>query len=1146
MKKKGFLFLLLMLLSFGVIACEKTTTVPTTVTTAFSVTLAGLTDVGFTADDKILTGESFDLLAGVTAIGTDGVDYADRIQLSSDDAACQIEDDNTLHSNTAKTCTITYLSVVNSKVTRANRLVKISAAPVTVEFTETDRIDNTALFGTDYTVTTTDPGVNMWHYWQESNAVLGTTGSVTVSGGKLIIVQETTGSVGYALQVPALTEASLEQGRTYKITMTITSDAVRVIDIVTKAPNDDYGNDTHSLIEIAEGTAEYEMVFVANQDVLHLNIMTGLVEGNVNVGTLEFSNLTLFEGPELVNYTELTDFFVNTEVASGTSIEYITGTDTDYVREFYYWDENSGALLTGTTTADGIDLTVPTAATNDYGIQLQWNDVNKAGQALTVNQSYLLEMNITSSVARTIKIEVTGKTNSLAASVSQSFELQVGDNPIALEFTSLYDYFFLKMHFGNYGDLVQTGTFSITGLKLSEGTGEVVPVDDEVSYVQSYLQIVNGNFNAVGFAINGAGSAWTTWTTINETWTTPVDANFSVVDGAVVVETLGTGDYVWSIQLQYRPGLGLNNVVAGNKYKVEFDVNASVAGTFSMELTTTGNAGNVAIDVTLVEGDNHVVVEYTAYESQLMLTASLGQYGAATLTFDNFVLYEEATMAFVSVNNGIANGDFNADGFAVGGEGSSWGSWTTINETWTTPVDATFNVVDGKVVVETLGVGDYVWSIQFQYRPELGLLNVVPGDKYKVEFDVNATVAGTFSMELTTTNNAANVAIDVTLVVGDNHVVVEYTAYEAQLMLTASLGQYGAAVLTFDNFNLQHEVVANAYHEFVASDLSIVNGNFSAAGFAVNAVGSSWSSWTTINETWTTPVDANFSVLSGGVMVQTLGTGDYVWSIQLQYRPEIGLNQMVIGNYYRVEFDVDASVAGTFSMEVTTTNNFANNAFPVYLNVGMNHVSIHFMAMQKDLMLTASLGQYGAATLVFDNFEIFEQSQYHFVPVANGIVNGDFSAAGFAVNAVGSSWSSWTTVNETWTTPVGANISILGGGVKVETLGVGDYVWSIQLQYRPALGVANVIPGDLYRVEFDVDASVGGTFSMEMTTTNNAANVAIEVTLVAGMNHVVVEYVAFEPQFMLTASLGQYGAATLVFDNFKLYHSVISNGPVIE
>jgi len=1525
MKKKGFVFLLTLLLSLGVVACQTTeatttttttsgtttgttttttsgTTATTTTTAAFTIALSGLADAGFTEEDKILTGQYFDLLEGVHAWGSDGVDYAANILLQTEDAVCQI-DAGTLHSNSAKVCTITYTIVVNSKLARANRLVKISAAPIVMEFTQTDLFDNDALFGTDYVVTTTDPGVNQFHYWTESAAILGTTGSVQILGGKLVIAQESMGGVGYALQAVALTQVPLEKGRYYKITMTITSDTARVIDIVTKAPNNDYANDTHSLIEIAVGTAEYEMIFVANQDVLHLNIMTGAVEGNLNAGTLQFSAFTLFEGPIVIDYTELAGFFTNTDVATGTTIDYITTTDADYVREFYYWDQSSGALMSGVTTATGIDVTVITAAANDYGIQLQWNDMTKQGVALKKDANYKLTFSVDSEVARSMIVAITGSSNGLASSASQSFDLNVGMNDIVLEFVSLYDYFFMKIQLGNYGDLVQTGLFSFTDFKLFEETGAVAPeepvdegavignifgtvantegalqinpatdpegefflwagyafdwntgwtafaevagtyapgkvtvditnesapefwgiqlkyhggaltvgtdyllsfvvtsdvartinvevhnasgqyvtqnidvvvgvnyielpftaqfnkfnlqvnlgnfsVDDEsgvlvfenfvlsrpvqevegyvvngdfataqsfgtadadgwaywstqgigdawalpnyngtatiadgvltvvntqiggaiwacqiqynhvgadmtvgavykvefdvnstvatsiavelkgatdaanqdvivslkagdnhvtvffvasqerfrffimpgladpstmvfdnlkysepivpvvipeIEYVESNTPIINGDFGTDGMTIPVSAdgvqspSSWSYWdTTGQSSWTTEVSANVSIVNGQAVVETLGTGDFVWSIQLQYRPAFGTANIVTGGKYKVEFDVNASVAGSFSMELTTTGNAGNIAFPVTLVVGDNHVVIEFVAYEAKLMLTASLGQYGAAVLKFDNFVLYEEAVHTFVNVDSGVVNGDFNTVDMTIpmSADGVdpafSWSYWNTIGQSsWTTEVGCNVSIVDGKAVVETLGTGDFVWSIQLQYRPLADVKALIPGDKYKVEFDVNATVAGTFSMELTTTGNAGNVAFPTTLVVGDNHVVIEFTAYEAKLMLTASLGQYGAAVLTFDNFVLKHDAISNQHVQYVASDVSIVNGDFEAVGFAVNGLDSSWTSWTTVAETWTTQVDATFTVTDGEVVVETLGVGDYVWSIQFCYRPAAGVENVISGNYYRVEFDVNASVAGTFSMEMTTTGNFANKATPVTLVVGDNHVVIYFMAMQKDLMLTACLGQYGAAILKFDNFKVFEEAQYAFVAVNNGIVNGDFSTVDMTIpmSADGVdpafSWSYWNTIGQgSWTTEVGCNVSIVDGKAVVETLGTGAFVWSIQLQYRPVAGVQDVVAGDVYKVEFDVNATVAGTFSMELTTTGNAGNIAFPITLVVGDNHVVIEFTAFEAKLMLTASIGQYGAAVLTFDNFVISHYEVTNGPI--
>ncbi|MDP2426386.1 MAG: hypothetical protein Q8M70_08540, partial [bacterium] len=101
--------------------------------------------------------------------------------------------------------------------------------------------------------------------------------------------------------------------------------------------------------------------------------------------------------------------------------------------------------------------------------------------------------------------------------------------------------------------------------------------------------------------------------------------------------------------------------------------------------------------------------------------------------------------------------------------------------------------------------------------------------------------------------------------------------------------------------------------------------------------------------------------------------------------------------------------------------------------------------------------------------------------------------------------------------------------------GIGDEVWFIQLLYRPGAAAPVVIPGARYKVVLEVNASVAGVFRIEMTTTNNVANKFYEVELVAGLNIVEFEFVAFEPELKLTPVLGKYGPATLIFDNFVLY-----------
>ncbi len=1052
MKKKGLLLLSAFVLALGLAACETiTTTVPTTQpttsgtttsgttagttttttvtttttqtttqttttgttstvpTTTFSIALSGLDDAGFTEEDRIYANEYFDLLEGVHAYGSDGVDYKDRILLQSDDAACQIGDDGTLMSTSAKVCTVTYTVVVNSKMARANRLVKIMAAPITIEFTETDKIDNNLWLGTNgvAVVNTEWDGSTpyIWHYWQASTSVLGTTGTIEVSDGKLIIDQETLGGVNYGLQTMMLTDVQLEKGRTYKITFTLTSDADRYIDIVTKAPNNNYAEDTHSIIEVLTGTFEYEMVFVANQEVLHMNIMTGVVESSINAGRLEFSNFVLWEGPIVIEYVELPDFFTNSEVTTGTMIEFITTTDSDYVREFYYWDQSSGALMTGEIIDNGIEVVVVTAAANDYGIQLQWNDINKAGTALKKDASYKFTFNINSTVERTIVVSVTGATNSLPVSGTQSYSLVAGDNEIVLEFVSLYDYFFTKIQFGNYGDLVQTGTFTLTDFKLYEQEGAVEPeepIDEGAIIGNVFGTIANVNDAVLGVESVDLGTNWQTsevveipkntfylWHGIEATgwfsWAEYPIVSASYTGGQVVVELTACGSEFWSTQLKYQGG----ELVVGVDYLLSFKVYADVARRINVQVKDgTFNASYSDFNADLVAGYNLVEVPFTAGANTFNLQINLGTFAGETV--------EEGTFAFDSftvsrpvqeVAGYFENGDFATDQALAEADANGWAYWSTqgIPDAWALPnYIGTTTIAGGVMTAVTTQTGGAVWAQQIQYNHPTATLTV--GAVYKVEFDVNSDTATTICVQLKYDDNSLNQDVTVPIVIGDNHVTVYYVATQARFKLFVMLGFTDPSTLVFDNFKLSEPIVPEPVEEDVTFDdmdsvveqwvnmeNGIQNGDFNADGFAVNGEGSGWTSWTTIDQSWASvQIDATFNVVDGAIVVETLGTGGEVWYIQLCYRPTDELLNVTPGHVYKVEFDVNATVAGTFSMEMTTTGNAANVAIPVTLEVGANHIVLEYVAYEENFKLTACLGLYGLATLTFDNFTISE------------------------------------------------------------------------------------------------------------------------------------------------------------------------------
>ncbi|MCK7488301.1 MAG: hypothetical protein MZU97_24515 [Bacillus subtilis] len=135
----------------------------------------------------------------------------------------------------------------------------------------------------------------------------------------------------------------------YKITLTITSTTDRYIDIVTKAPNNNYGA-RHAQHHRSHRPAplDYEMVFTANQsgapfehhDRHRRRHDRSLARDDSNSRTSNFrkDRSTTFTKNSPASSTTTTS-------PSAPMMDYITGTDADFVREFYYWDQASGNIL---------------------------------------------------------------------------------------------------------------------------------------------------------------------------------------------------------------------------------------------------------------------------------------------------------------------------------------------------------------------------------------------------------------------------------------------------------------------------------------------------------------------------------------------------------------------------------------------------------------------------------------------------------------------------------------------------------------------------------------------------------------------------------------------------------------------------------
>lgn len=1122
MKKKVLALLVALMLVFGLVACKEktTTTVPTTaaptttapVTTAFSVKLSGVTDAGFTEEDKIIAGDWFDLLAGVSAMGSDGVDYKNNIQFLVIDSACYIEDGK-LKTTGPKTCTVTYRVVVQGKMDSVDRTIKISAAPIVMEFTETDQWDNEAILGTNYTVTETQGAVNTFFYWAENANVLGTTGVIEVASGKLIIDQESLGGVNYALQTKMETDIVLKAKTYYKLSFTLTSDVDRVIDIVMKAPNDDYAKDTHSLIEVQAGTHDYDAVFVAPQTTLYINIMTGVMEDKTEAGRLEFSNFVLHEGPLAITYVEVADFFKNDAVTVGTQMEYITGTDTDYIREFYYWDQSNGALLEGEYVEGGFEVTLLTAATETWGAQLQWNDITKQGTPLIKGAKYKYSFTLTSTVARVIAVEVTGATNGEPVSKSQQFDLAVGANEIVLEFTSLHSFFFTKIHFGNYGDATQTGTFTITNMKLFVDKDAVPAEEEELTGNKFLIENPNGAIGTEAkqynfYYWNGEGSELTATAT----------------DKQIAFDITNVGTQFWAIQAKYSGTLLTPNV----SYELYFEVESEVARKIQFEIKNAGfSAVFFAREVELQAGLNKLCYVFFNELDTFNLQINIGKFGeadAGELVFKNFVLSVPTTEDV----DFIDNGDF-ADAAALGAsEAVGWAVWT--GEGYV----GTQTIADGVMTITTTTKGTAVWNAQIQYNHASATMTA--GQVYRVELDVNASVATTVPFQLKGVTNDKNIDIYVDLEQGDNHVVLYYVAPQTtfRFFIMPGLTEAGT-VLVIDNVKV--------YKPAPVAPLAETLNRF---GTPVNAEGSSigtedinrntFFSWSDGAANWT----GTYS--DGHALVDITSTGNNFWDIQLKYRG----SALTVGQNYLLTFKVNSEVARKIQFEIKDGGFGGKTAeYTANLVAGDNTISLPFTATFGTFNIQFNLGNFAydgetpetpvneAGLLDFSEFDVSAV----LVEAVGYIANGDFATEAALAGTDAAGWAYWSTqdINDGWAQPNYNGTTVIASGVMTTTTTqTGGAVWGCQIQYNHA--TETLIVGQVLRVELDVNSNVATTVVFQLKGPNDSLNIDIPVALIAGDNHVVVEYKASQAKFRFFIMPGMVEPGTvLVFDNVKLF-----------
>lgn len=612
--KKTFTFLGVLFLIVVLAACGKKEPKP-----EFDVIINGIQDV------ELEVGDPFNVLEGVTAVGTDKVDYTDKIEVKS----VATITNNMLDTSAVATVALKYVVELTEKefITEKLRTVTIKAPPKPVG----DLIAN-GTFDTDYT------------YWDTFSAD-GSTIELSIDGGALK-AEVTAGANAWTPRVTQM-GVEFEKDKAYKISFKAKASAEKMInlqvgEILASAPwFTDFkpGQVVHKTLTTDWQT--YDFTFMHTLD----NKLGGVL--------FEFGNVdTLSNG---VAVTIWLDDIVAEETTLGADEEAPVITVS-----------NASVLVGGTvdlsTLVSVMDLRDGTIPFANLVIEIK----NGAGEVVSA---------IDTSVPDVFTVTVTA-------------EDEAGNSETA------------------------TFTVTVTGMLF---------YDTNI--------IVNGDF-AQAF---GDPAEWGYWLADWEGAAATVAINDT--DKTVEIDVTQSGSAGWHVQF-FQNDVPL---VEGKTYKLSFDIKATVARTFNLEVADGANAENPT--KYLDKPNLNVTTEFVTHEFIFTVTSDcqmgklnfmFGTGDAAKFTLDNISIVE------AKLDTTLRNPNFDMIGYV--GFVNDWeGSAGHIE------------IVDGELKLvmtqlQNLNEAD-TWKLQiWQNGPALGLgeenyLDIKPNTSYILKFDAYASKA---------------------------------------------------------------------------------------------------------------------------------------------------------------------------------------------------------------------------------------------------------------------------------------------------------------------------------------------------------------------------------------------------------------------
>jgi hypothetical protein len=342
-------------------------------------------------------------------------------------------------------------------------------------------------------------------------------------------------------------------------------------------------------------------------------------------------------------------------------------------------------------------------------------------------------------------------------------------------------------------------------------------------------------------------------------------ATFTITDGAAVIDVTASGNEEWGIQFKQK-GLSL---VQGETYKLSFtasstadrDIVAKVTDNYFETFNLTSTATTFEFIFTYEGAD-------VTDEKVIFLLANTANFAAGVVTIDDVELSQ------LQQDETVVNGDF---------ENTGWGLWFQDWDEGNGLAQASYEIVNGELVVTIGALGDYNYSIQlFQEGIE-----VVEGTEYTITFDAKADVARDINFKFIDTNDTEFLYVaSLTTTMQTFTYTFTYDGTATSGKIDFELGAIDTAttgVVTFDNVTMADGT----------NPVTVVNGNFD------QVVG--WDSYAHAEAGAAMTMD----VVNGELVADVTNIGTEFWNNQI-FQAGIDVAQ---GATYTFVFNAKASVA---------------------------------------------------------------------------------------------------------------------------------------------------------------------------------------------------------------------------------------------